>query len=308
MPEQIVCAVCGAKMTAGRARCLRCGEPLRAAESSTRDGAAAEEESWPSWVPGAAALALVVGIVVALSLVARPAPPTRTGPMDSGRPATEPPAPANAAPVVDYRVPTPDRAGNAAYFRGDYAGALEQYRKAVERNPQDAESLSNLGIVLVRQGRAEEAITYHERAIALNPARWAYHFNLAHACGMLNQWDRAVEEYRTASRLFPDDYVTEYNLGMALHKKGDEEAAIAEFRKAIAESPEDAGFHLSLAISLERLGRLTDAAQSYRRFLELAPTAPEVAGVKAKLAQIESSAPTGTAPPVVAGQPSPKGE
>ena len=105
---------------------------------------------------------------------------------------------------------------------GDYATALDQYQAAIEKNPQDAESLSNSGQVLVRMGKVEEAIPYFERAIALIPQRWAYHFNRARALGLLGRMDEAVAGYREAQQLFPNDYATTFNLGLALHRTGDE--------------------------------------------------------------------------------------
>jgi Flp pilus assembly protein TadD len=92
-----------------------------------------------------------------------------------------------------------------------------------------------------------------------------------------------VEQYRVASDLFPSDYPTQYNLAMALHKKGDDRAAIPEFEKAIGLAPGEPSFHLSLGISLEQVGRTTEAAREYRIFLEMHPTAPEAAPLKAHL-------------------------
>ena len=85
-----------------------------------------------------------------------------------------------------------------AYAAGDFATALERYQAAVQKNPQDAESLSNLGQVLVRLNRTPEAIAYFDRAVAILPNRWAYQFNLARALGLLGRTDEAIAGYRRA--------------------------------------------------------------------------------------------------------------
>src|SRR5205814_10493040 len=96
------------------------------------------------------------------------------------------PAGAGAIPIEEIDRPFLDAPGRGAvaYTAGDYATALEQYQAAVARNPQDAESLSNLGQVLVRMNRAQEALPYFERALAILPDRWAYQFYLARELGL----------------------------------------------------------------------------------------------------------------------------
>jgi Flp pilus assembly protein TadD len=176
--------------------------------------------------------------------------------------------------------------GAAAYADGEYGSAAERYQAAIAKNPDDAESLSNLGQVLVRQGKAEEALPYFDRAIAIIPQRWAYRFNRARALGIVGRTADAVAGYRDAQQLFPNDYATAFNLGLALHKLGDESAAVDAFSKAIALDPNDATFRMALGTSLERLQRPRDAAAAYEEYLRLAPSAPDAAAVRARIAQL----------------------
>jgi Flp pilus assembly protein TadD len=199
--------------------------------------------------------------------------------------ALPPPAPPEPAerPFVD-----PAGKGSLAYAAGDYNASLVQYLAAVEKNPQDSESLSNLGQVLVRLNRTAEAIPYFERAVAILPARWAYHFNLARAQGLLGRTDDAIAGYRRAQQLFPGDYATAFNLGMTLHHKGDEAAAVEEYRKAITLLPDDASFRKALGISYERLQKGPEAAAAYQEYLRLSPDAPDAEKVRARIAQLQS--------------------
>ena len=97
---------------------------------------------------------------------------------------TAPAAGLDAPPFIDA-----DRAGNFVYAAGDYAAALAHYQAAIEADPSDAESHSNLGQVLVRAEREADALPHFERAIALNPQRWTYRFNLAFAHGRMGNLD-----------------------------------------------------------------------------------------------------------------------
>jgi Flp pilus assembly protein TadD len=239
---------------------------------------------------GAGAVFLLV--LAGLWIVREPDPVT---------PAAPPPDPyagrrAEAAPTVAPAVDS-DRAfldapaeAAVAYQAGDLPSALKHYQDAVERNPQDAESLSNLGQVLVKLNRVGEALPYFDRAIALIPDRWAYTFNRARALGLLGRWPEAVTEYRRAQALFPDDYVTTFNLALALRRLGDHEAAVAEFQKAIELEPTDASFRMALGSTYERLRKPAEAAAAYEEALRLAPEAPDADIVRGRIKQLRGAA------------------
>jgi Flp pilus assembly protein TadD len=238
---------------------------------------------------GAAVIVLPV-IFLAMSMGGTP---------DSPSPATSVPAPqsqragkpdsATGPTLVARAFLDSARAVQAASAAGDLDGAVERFREAVQQNPDDAESLNNLGLALVRAGQTTQALPHLERATKSFPGVWEYRFNLARVYSQMEQWSRAAAEYRAAIELFPDDYATHYNLGMALHRQGDEEAAVAEYRRAIELGPLEPSFHLALGISHERLKRPYEAADAYRRYLTMAPTAPDADKVKAKIAALTAS-------------------
>jgi tetratricopeptide (TPR) repeat protein len=298
MRQAAVCGSCGAKFRAGAPRCPRC-RTLQAALDPAVDAARSRRLARAT-----------AAIVFAFVLTAGGLWFTR-GP-SSGAAAPVPPAPTAAlraggevegAASAQAETPSPERpfldpsgAGALAYASGDYASALQQFQDAVDRNPRDAESLSNLGQVLVRLGRTQEAIPLYRRAIEEIPDRWAYHFNLARAFGLLGRWQEAIPSYRTAQRLFPDDYATAFNLALALHKIGQDAAAVDEYKRAIDLNPEDGSFHLAIALSYERLQRPVDAAAAYGEYLRLLPEASDADKVRARIAQLTNSPadPTGS--------------
>lgn len=282
----VVCPHCGAKIRAGRERCLRCYEKLGEAPPAPRfDG--------NRLAAGALIGFLCLTTVAVVALWRREARQSGQAPVRpasvAARPAPGRPAPAPAARGRGTELPgevpfiEPNRAGSAAYAAGDFDRALESYQEAVARNPQDAESWSNLGQVLVRLNRIEEAIPAFERAIDLNDGRWAYHFNLGRAHGLAGRWQRAVDEYRAAQQLYPDDYAIAFNLGLALRKSGDEAGALAQFQKASALDPQEPTFQLSIAMAYDKLGQVENAAAAYRKTLELAPEAPEAPAIRARI-------------------------
>jgi len=298
MSGYVVCPACGSRMKAGRGHCLRCFEtlPVDAPEAP---------QPWLSQ-----GRTLIVGVVLTLAALLlsaviweRATPPVD----DIARPATSTPKPPTQLPTVPAVPGETSVAGSGrppilepGFVRGpraesappaDPAAAQTAYEKALVQRPDDAETLNKLGQVLVALGKIDEALPRFERAAAVAPDKWLYHFNQAHAASQLLLWDRAVAEYRRASALQAGDQATQFDLALALHKKGDEAAAIPEFEKAITLAPSDARAHLGLAIALERNGRMSDAIRSYKRFLELEPGSPDAEKLKAYLDSFDGAPP-----------------
>lgn len=296
--RSIACEGCGARFSERRLRCPRCRRVV-----TTIDPAAAAASSRRML----RATGVVVGVfllsVAVLWLTGQDAPAAHT-PITGAAAATRPaprPAVAPAAPARTDHVPgaaflDPSGAATLAYHAGDFEGSLARFQEAVARNPNDAESLSNLGQVLVKLGRAEEALVHLQRAATLNPERWAYRFNYARALGVLGRWSEAVASYEQAQRLFPDDDVTAFNYGMALSRAGNDSAAVDQYRRAIQLNPDDASFQAALANSYERLQNRPGAAAAYTEYLRLSPDSPDADKVRARIALLTAS-PGAASPP-----------
>lgn len=241
---------------------------------------------------------LVAGALLAVAVpwMARTASPPRPLPphaplqlVVASPPAVEPEQPVSASepPPAGPRPHMDDRSsGTAAYAAGDFEGALAKYQEAVARLPEDAETHSNLGQVLVRLGRPAEALPHFDRAIELIQGRWAYHFNRARALRLLGRFDESIAAYRTVDQLLPDDYATLFNLGQTLHAKGDESAAVQEYLKAIALNPSDGSFRLALGISLEKMQKRAEAAAAYSEYLRLSPQTPDADKIRTRINQL----------------------
>lgn len=281
MSQVIICPNCGAKVRARHHKCPRCRAKFNQATEPRFD--------FNRVAPAAVAVLAIAGAVAGYAVWRQSGePPVETAApvvvqeAQPAGPVQAPPAPVrreeSSLPFVEA-----GREGNAAYGAGDYGGALAAYKEAVDKNPSDAESWSNMGQVLVRLGRVEQALPAFGRAIHLNPDRWAYHFNLARAQGLLGHWEVAVNEYRQAERLLPDDYAVTFNLGLALRKSGDTAGAAEELEKAAELNPQDASFRLALARTYEELGRKQDAVTAYQQTLTLAPDATEAPVIRARI-------------------------
>jgi len=232
-----------------------------------------------------------ISILTAVALIRANLPPgdVGAGPMaDTVAPPRPISAPSSARPSSEVEGATHQalnavRAGNAAYAKGDLAGALTDYEAAVAALPDNADARNNLAQVLVRQSRVSEALPHLTEAVRLDPKRWAYRFNLARVYGQLDRWQDAVTEYRAASQLFPDDYATQFNLGLALLQVRDYHDAARSLEQAVASAPNHHSLLITLGTAYVGAERPDRARAAFEQFLDRAPHDPEALRVKALL-------------------------
>lgn len=100
--------------------------------------------------------------------------------------------------------PTPVEAARAALLAGDAAGARQQFEEilATAIEPGDiAEARQYLGVAMIAQGQAQQALEFFEKAISENPEEARYYFGRALALRALKEYDRAIADLRKASTL-----------------------------------------------------------------------------------------------------------
>ena len=142
---------------------------------------------------------------------------------------------------------------------------------AVRENPGAWLARSNLGRVLLEEGRADEAGAQLREAVRLKPDSAEAEANLGNALDALSAPGEAREHYRRAVALDPTFAGARFNLGLSLLKAGRASEASGEFRAALALEPGRAPAHNGLGLALAALGMRDEAAAEYRRAVELDP-------------------------------------
>jgi tetratricopeptide (TPR) repeat protein len=163
--------------------------------------------------------------------------------------------------------------GAALFTQGkDALAALETAAKLL---PRDPESQTNLGNVLRAQGRLDEAVSRHRRAIALKPDYAEAHNNLGSGLRDSKSLGQAVASYRKAISIKPDFAMAHNNLANCLCAQGRLEEGLESYRCVVELRPSDHDALINLSDTLLALGRLDEAAQSYRRVLQFRPDSVE---------------------------------
>jgi len=153
--------------------------------------------------------------------------------------------------------------------RGDLAKAEEYLRRALDRKPDYADAHNNLGIVLAKQKRWDEAAREFEAAagnVIYTTPEWAY-YNLGEVERMRKEPARAEEAYRRSLGA-NDRYAPAYlGLSAVLGEKGKWEEAAAMLARCVQLLPDYAPGWMELGRVHVRLKRPRDAANDFNRVL-----------------------------------------
>jgi len=178
--------------------------------------------------------------------------------------------------------------------------AIRKYQEIIKIDPTLVFAHNNLGWLYYQQGRLEEAVKSLAKAVELDPKLQPPHALLGFVLFQLNDFDGARRELKVASQLDPSDHNVNLFLARSLVELKDLKGALEILNKLQEEDPQNTevlytlgGVHSVLAYNTLSqiktidpnsylievlLGRFSetkqiylDAAQHYKRAIELAP-------------------------------------
>lgn len=136
-----------------------------------------------------------------------------------------------------------------------------QLRAALERNAGVLQANYLLGQEALYRGRFDEAVSYTERELALNPLDAMAFVQLGDALGRLARWDEALPALQRAIWLNPFYSAPYILLGRGYLVRGQADLTEGMVRRAIEFDPNNRAAHYLLGQALQRLGQ-TDAAKA----------------------------------------------
>lgn len=126
---------------------------------------------------------------------------------------------------------------------GRFDEAEEAFERVADINPQSSQAYVHLGVLRKLRGDYEGAITYYERAIDLNPDNVAALANFGLIYFSRQEWERAIPYFQRAVELDPKLAAAHNNLGAAYLEMKNYSAAEEHFKLSI---DADANYDLPL--------------------------------------------------------------
>jgi eukaryotic-like serine/threonine-protein kinase len=161
------------------------------------------------------------------------------------------------------------------HYDWDFAGAEQEFKRALELNPNNADIRHEYAHYLMAMGRMAESAAETKRAVDLDPVDDDLIDCLCWHSFAARQYNNSIRMARDLLIRVPDDTWEMAVLGWDYEQKGMQEQAIAEFKKAVEltdkSSPIFSPFYLAgLAHAYALAGRRSDAEQVLQGLLERA--------------------------------------
>jgi len=176
--------------------------------------------------------------------------------------------------VFDDEVELANTLGRIKAKEGDIDGAISFFNRAIELDPNYAESYNNLGFIYHKKGDYERAKEYFEKTLEINPNHEKARMNLKNIDALM----KIPKEERTRGEILTerDKSVSERveslnNLGVEKGKSGDLEGAILLFNKAVELDPDHAESYNNLGYAYYKKGEYDRAEEYFKKTLEIDP-------------------------------------
>jgi serine/threonine-protein kinase len=162
------------------------------------------------------------------------------------------------------------------YYEWKWDAGLERFRRAVELNPESADTNLFYGLTLCARKHTDQGLAMLDRAISLDPlapiSSWGREWCLCTA----RRFDDVIEQHKRTAELDPDFFYIAAPLAMAYGDKGMLAQSLAEYEHARRVTGRPV---FGMALTLVRMGRVDEARKLLTEFLDEARSryvAPEI--------------------------------
>lgn len=163
--------------------------------------------------------------------------------------------------------------GQYLFLAGRFGLAEEAFRRALVLDPYLTDARNNLGAVLDRVGRRDEAIAEFKKALEdpAYPTPQKVWLNLGMTYATQGRSEEAISAMRQAVELDPKFYRAHYELASELDRTGRVEEAVRLYEVAAPEFRTDATYHYRLGVVYVKVNDREKARLHLNRVLELSP-------------------------------------
>jgi tetratricopeptide (TPR) repeat protein len=155
--------------------------------------------------------------------------------------------------------------------QGRIEDAIRQFRACLDRDPHYVAAAYNLGRLLHKTGRFEEAATAHRQALASDPRHVLSLVGLGEALRAVGRLDDARRAYVSATEVDGGNAYAWNGLGATLAQGGRPAEAEVAFRRALALEPQRPDIRTNLGWALLDQGKAREAETFFREAMRARP-------------------------------------
>jgi tetratricopeptide (TPR) repeat protein len=158
-----------------------------------------------------------------------------------------------------------------ALRHGDYEAAEKQFRELLTKDARDNQARLGLSFALLKQRQLQDAYDHAARVILAEPLSSRAHALLGSTILASGDFRNSVEEFRTALSIQDNEALAIAGLAMIDFYENRLDLAIKGLRRAVSLDSGEPDYIFNLGQAAARSERYKEAADSYERFLSIAP-------------------------------------
>jgi tetratricopeptide (TPR) repeat protein len=171
--------------------------------------------------------------------------------------------------------------------KNQYPEAIDAFKKALEKDPEQPNIWANLGDTQAKAGKMDEAVASFQKAISIKPDDAGLHQNLGVLYGKVGKSAEAEAEFKKAAELNPQGSATNFfNLGATMVNSGKSAEAITAFQQAIQADPSYAEAYYQLGLCYVGAGKMSESIEALKKYVEIGKNADNIQTAKALLAEL----------------------
>jgi len=172
-----------------------------------------------------------------------------------------------------------------------YADAIEQFKKALEKDPEQANILGNMADCYSKMDKNQDALDLYEKAIKIKPDDAALYTNMGVILSKMGKNTESQEAFKKAASLNPASSAQNfYNIGATLVNNGKSTEAAESFKQAIAADPNFAEAYYQLGLCLSGKPETAgDAIQALQKYIQIGKKPDQIDVAKQLIAALQGS-------------------
>lgn len=163
--------------------------------------------------------------------------------------------------------------GRVRYQQNQFDLAIAAFQEVIKRDPANVKAFDNLGLSLEAKNQAEAATAAYKKAIALDETSATHseqpYLNLGVLLSKSSRIDEAIPLLTRAVEIAPADFKAHYELARTYFESAQWESARQQAEEAVKQNPEYSPSHYLLGRVYQRLGRKELANEEFKKTSEL---------------------------------------
>lgn len=181
--------------------------------------------------------------------------------------------------------------GNKLSEEGKNEEAIEQYKKALEKDPEQTNIMGNMAESYKKLGKYQEALDLYKKAITINPNDAVLYTNMGVVLDKLGKSAESQEAFKKAASMNPGGSAQSYyNIGATMVNSGRTAEAADAFKQAITADPNFAEAYYQLGMCLSgKAETWADAIKNLQKYIQIGQKPDQIDVAKAIIATLEQS-------------------